>query len=162
MHTPKWAVQPTSGAGAAIHGGRFNRPGVDALYLAFDQLTAIAEFTQTEFLMPAGTLVAYRVSLTNMVDFSAGYQSKTWDAAWEDWGCDWRELAIVAGTEPPSWNLGDEVIAAVAQGILFPSLKHPRGLNLVVFTATLTSADILTAYDPDHALPKNQDSWTTK
>jgi hypothetical protein len=28
MHTPRWAVMPTSGAGAAKHGGRFNRPGV--------------------------------------------------------------------------------------------------------------------------------------
>ncbi|WP_245470224.1 hypothetical protein [Mesorhizobium sp. M7A.F.Ca.MR.362.00.0.0] len=31
--TPKWAFLPTSGAGAAIDGGRFNRPGVEALYL---------------------------------------------------------------------------------------------------------------------------------
>ena len=26
MHTPKWATAPTSGAGAAAHGGRVNRP----------------------------------------------------------------------------------------------------------------------------------------
>jgi len=32
--TPKWAFLPTSGAGAAIDGGRFNRPGVEALYLS--------------------------------------------------------------------------------------------------------------------------------
>ncbi len=31
--TPKWAFLPTSGAGAASRGGRFNRPGVEALYL---------------------------------------------------------------------------------------------------------------------------------
>lgn len=34
MHTPKWATAPTSGAGAASGGGRANRPGVQALYLA--------------------------------------------------------------------------------------------------------------------------------
>lgn len=34
MHTPKWASAPLSGAGAAEHGGRANRPGVEALYLA--------------------------------------------------------------------------------------------------------------------------------
>ena len=28
MHTPKWATAPTSGAGAATHGGRANRPGI--------------------------------------------------------------------------------------------------------------------------------------
>jgi RES domain-containing protein len=30
--TPKWAYLPTSGAGATIDGGRFIRPGVEALY----------------------------------------------------------------------------------------------------------------------------------
>ena len=34
MHTPKWAVAPSSGAGAATHGGRANRPGIAALYFA--------------------------------------------------------------------------------------------------------------------------------
>lgn len=46
MHTPKWAVTPTSGAGAAAHGGRANRPGVTALYLALDIDTAIKEYQQ--------------------------------------------------------------------------------------------------------------------
>ena len=36
MHTPRWAGTPTSGAGAGVHGGRANRPGTDALYLALD------------------------------------------------------------------------------------------------------------------------------
>ncbi len=36
MHTPRWATAPTSGAGAAAHGGRANRPGVSALYLALE------------------------------------------------------------------------------------------------------------------------------
>jgi hypothetical protein len=34
MHLPKWAAMPVSGAGAAVHGGRANRPGTHALYLA--------------------------------------------------------------------------------------------------------------------------------
>ena len=36
MHTPKWASAATSGAGAATHGGRANRPGTQALYLALE------------------------------------------------------------------------------------------------------------------------------
>jgi RES domain-containing protein len=32
--TPRWAYQPKSGAGAAAVGGRFNRPGIEARYLA--------------------------------------------------------------------------------------------------------------------------------
>jgi RES domain-containing protein len=43
-HTPRWASEPLSGAGAARQGGRPNRAGVHALYLATSQETAIAEY----------------------------------------------------------------------------------------------------------------------
>ena len=33
-HDPRWAFSPTSGEGAALHGGRFNPVGMPALYLA--------------------------------------------------------------------------------------------------------------------------------
>lgn len=47
LHSPRWAYQPTSGAGAAKHGGRANRAGVEALYLAGNVETAVAEFKQS-------------------------------------------------------------------------------------------------------------------
>ena len=62
MHTPKWAVAPTSGTGAATHGGRANRPGVAALYLALDIETAIKEYQRVSVLLPPGTLVSYQVT----------------------------------------------------------------------------------------------------
>lgn len=52
MHVPRWAVAPTSGAGAAKYGGRANRPGVEALYLAMKTETAIQEFQQVSTLLP--------------------------------------------------------------------------------------------------------------
>ncbi|ENR01138.1 hypothetical protein H721_02578 [Brucella ovis IntaBari-2006-46-332] len=42
--TPKWAFLPISGAGAAADGGRFNRPGVEALYLSVSAQTALEEY----------------------------------------------------------------------------------------------------------------------
>lgn len=45
--TPQWAIRPTSGAGAALRGGRFNREGVEALYLSLDEVTALREYPQT-------------------------------------------------------------------------------------------------------------------
>lgn len=39
--TPRWPFLPTSGAGAAIDGSRFNRPGVEALYLSLSAQTAL-------------------------------------------------------------------------------------------------------------------------
>lgn len=52
FNTPRWAYRPTSGAGAAKLGGRFNRPGVDALYLSRSVETATAAYQQDEPLMP--------------------------------------------------------------------------------------------------------------
>lgn len=54
MHTPKWASQPTSGQGAAAHGGRANRPGVAALYLSLEYETAIEEFKRRSELLRHG------------------------------------------------------------------------------------------------------------
>lgn len=69
MHHPKWAVAPTSGEGAAQHGGRANRPGVEALYLSLDLATSVREYQQLSPLLPPGTLVSYLVTATEIVDF---------------------------------------------------------------------------------------------
>ena len=61
--------------------------------------------------------------------------------------------------EPPSWVLGDEVVAAGARGLLFRSLVAPTGVNLVVYPEALGPADEVTVYDPQGSLPKSQDSW---
>ena len=60
-HTPQWASRPTSGAGAAAKGGRFNREGVEALYLSLDEVTALREYQQTSpFLPPPHDVLVYR------------------------------------------------------------------------------------------------------
>ena len=92
MHTPRWAMAPTSGAGAAAHGGRANRPGIAALYLSLDSETAIREYQQLSTLMPPGTLVSYAVRVHPVVDFRVGYEAARWPALWEEFHCDWRDL----------------------------------------------------------------------
>ena len=159
MHTPRWATAPTSGAGAAAHGGRANRPGVAALYLALEPDTAVREYQQLSPLMPPGTLVSYTVQLAPVVDFRAGYDAARWHDLWEEFVCDWRELWFNQRVEPPSWVLADEALAADAKGILFASTLAAGGTNLVVFNGQLTADDMLQVYDPAGALPKNQDSW---
>jgi hypothetical protein len=37
-------------------------------------------------------------------------------------------------------------------------LRHPGGVNLVVFAAGLASQSV-TVHDPDQLLPKDQSSW---
>jgi len=94
VHKPSWAFQPLSGAGAARQGGRLNRPGTHALYLAADAQTALAEYQQVSSLLPPGTIVSYDVTLQPVVDFTGGYVPGQWDPLWEDFFCDWRKLAI--------------------------------------------------------------------
>ena len=159
MHAPKWAAVPTSGAGAAAYGGRANRPGTQALYLALEPATAIREYQQLSPLMPPGTLVSYTVRVAPLVDFRAGYVPAVWSDLWEEFQCDWRELWFNRHVEPPCWVLADQVIAAGAKGILFASTLATGGINLAVYNDTLAASDTLQVYDPSGALPKNQASW---
>ena len=140
MHSPKWASQPTSGHGAATHGGRANRPGIVALYLALDYDTAIKEFTRRSELLHPGTLVSYKVNLTSVVDFRNGFNS-SWDPIWEDFHSDWEKLWFNDRIEPPSWVVGDKVLESGAKGILFNSARREGGHNLVVYTNQLTELD---------------------
>lgn len=157
--TPKWAHLPLSGAGAASAGGRFNRPGLEALYLSAAPETALAEYKQGSSLPKPATLAAYEVELVDVVDLSAGYDPDHWPASWADWNCNWRWIARVERKTPPSWRLGDDAIRSGAGGLLFPSTHQAGGTNLVVFSANLTADDQLAVHDPDAMLPKDQRSW---
>jgi RES domain-containing protein len=159
MHTPRWAVAPTSGAGAAMHGGRANRPGMPALYLALEPETALQEYRQLSSLMPPGTLVSYTVQVHPIVDFSRGFDGAQWPPIWDAFHDDWRHLWLDRHVEPASWVAADEALEAGAKGILFGSHMRPGGLNLVLYTEALESTDLLQVHDPRNDLPKNQDSW---
>ncbi len=160
MLTPRWAFAPTSGTGAAQQGGRANRRGVDAVYMSTDAQTALAEYQQLSPLMPPGTLVSFEINVGPIIDFSSGYNPVEWDSLWNDFNCDWRNLWFDKRIEPPSWILGDMVVAAAAKGLLFKSNIRAGGINLVLYPSTFTNEDSLTAYDPAHTLPRNTDSWT--
>jgi RES domain-containing protein len=159
FRTPKWAFVPLSGVGAAIDGGRFNRPGVEALYLSRTAQTALDEYRQGGSITPPATLAAYKISLEKVADLSGGYDPASWSPAWAEWDCNWRRVARIEMKTPPSWLLADSLIVDGFGALLFPSLRRPGGTNLVVFNANLASDDNLQAYDPDHLLPKDQSSW---
>jgi RES domain-containing protein len=151
---------PISGAGAAKHGGRVNRPGVEALYLSLDTNTAILEYKQVSTLLPPGMLTSYHVIADPVVDFTQGYNASSWDPIWQDFYCDWRELWFNQHIEPPSWGIGDEVIAG-AKGILFRSHCPGGDMNLVLYPETFRNSDFISVYDPDGSLQKRSlwGSW---
>lgn len=159
-HTPRWAMEPTSGAGAATKGGRFNRPGVHALYLSLAADTALHEYQQTSAFLPPCTLCSYEVQLDRLVDLRQLSTSPPWDDLWQDWRDDWRRSLLNLHIEPPTWVLSDLVRDAGHRGIIFPSMLVPHGVNLVVYNDRLDADNWLRVLDPTHELPKNQSSWS--
>lgn len=159
-HDPKWAIAPTSGAGAAKAGGRFNRPGIGALYLALEDLTALREYQQTSALLPPVTLCSYRVTMSGLVDLRLLHKGSPWDDLWHDWAEDWRHQIFDLHVEPASWVLSDLVRAAGLRGIIFPSIANPGGANMVVYPDLYGPTDGVVVIDLAHQLPKDQSSWT--
>lgn len=159
MHAPRWASQPMSGMGAAHAGGRFNRPGQEALYLSRDTTTAIAEYQQDNPWLQPGTLCSYFASGLRLADLSNGYDPDRWAELWADHACDWRRERFDLGHEPPTWYMSDDVIAERLDGMLFPSQANPGGINLVIFDTSTKPSSQLRVHDPSEQLPKDQASW---
>ena len=158
-HTPEWASRPTSGAGAALKGGRFNREGVEALYVALDEVTALREYQQTSPFLPPCTICSYTVSLENLVDLRQLSHGEPWDDLWHSWQEDWRHLKFDLHIEPPTWVLGDLVLGAGHTGIIFPSMTNPGGVNVVVFNVQIKGGSKIEVNDPDGRLPDDRSNW---
>lgn len=124
---PRWAHDPLSGEGARVHGGRYNPPGTPAFYGALDPHTAYAEYTQSLFDRP-GLLCAFDVSKARIIDLSnndgleaAGLQPDDLIARW------------VGRSDAPSQLAAARLMANGVDGLIYPSLQHRSGLNLVLW-----------------------------
>jgi RES domain-containing protein len=159
-HTPKWAHQPTSGMGSALNGGRFNRPNVEALYLASDPETAAAEYHRGSSLLRPCTQVAYHVEMQDIVEIQ-NLEPAEWDGQYFDWACNWQQIARVDLKDPPSWKLGDLILSSAFVGILFPSMRQQGGKNLVIYCQKMDVGNFVRPHDPENDLPKNQEPWET-
>ena len=149
---PAHAHMPLSGMGAARQGGRFNRPGQEALYLSLDEVTALAEYRQDNPWLRPGTICTFFVSGLKVADLSAGYDSERWPLLWADFTVDWRAEWFGRQVEPPTWYMADDVVAVGLDGILFPSQAHPGGTNLVIYRSSGRPSSQLRVYDPEGAL----------
>jgi RES domain-containing protein len=145
---------PTSGEGARLYGGRWNRKGVPALYLAADAVTAVAEYYQG--LPKPGTLVPYYLDATAIADLTTSTAEPCDTRVGDALEANWKAMAFLDRQTPPSWVLTDELIAAGAQGALVPSVQNPGGRNLVLWQwhekDKQGEGAVLTVLDPDDAL----------
>lgn len=158
-HDPRWAWTPISGEGAALRGGRFNRPGVPALYLALTLEGMLLEMGHgLERRMEPLTICEYDVDVQDIVDLSTPTPELR-----AELGCAWMDDRS-KGFTPPSWRIADELIAKGAAGILVPSFAHgapPDMRNLVLWTWGDSLPHKVTVYDPSDRLPRDGLSWGT-
>jgi RES domain-containing protein len=158
--TPQWAHAPESGAGAAVRGGRFNRPGVEARYLASTAEAALIEYRGESALLPPATIASFLVAANNVVDFTGGFHADAWREIWAEAYCNWKMLAFVEDVEPPSWVIGDLVREAEFPGILYCSARDPNMTCLVLFPELAAKSGFSApVHDPDKRLPRDASSW---
>jgi RES domain-containing protein len=145
---------PTSGEGARLYGGRWNRKGFPALYLAADAVTAVAEYYQG--LPKPGTLVPYYLDAAAIADLTTSTAGPCDTRVEDALEANWKAMAFLDRQTPPSWVLTDELIAAGAQGALVPSVQNPGGRNLVLWhwheKDKQGEGAVLTVLDPDDTL----------
>lgn len=157
MLAPKWADQPLSGAGAARHGGRFNEPGTEALYISEDYITAISEYEQELGIRP-GTLCAYNVDVKGIVDLTAPQVQEACSVTPAVLTCAWKEIWLVKKQRPLTWELAAKLIAANCSGVRVPSVRYLNGINIVLWKWNDHSDRQIVVLDPGSDLPGNQ-SW---
>ncbi len=146
---PKWAHAPLSGAGAAVHGGRFNRKEQEALYMSSDLETALAEYSQDMSDRP-GTFCRYDVVINHIIDLRDRHNCGALGIATARLSCPWKKILLIDKTEPPTWPIIDSLLAFGAAGALVPSWRRPAGYNLVLWK---WGGNEVKAFDPNNDLP---------
>jgi RES domain-containing protein len=154
--TPSWAYQLESGAGAALAGGRFNRPNVEARYLAATPEAALAEYQGESALLPPATLATYQAEA--VVDFTGGYDAERWSPIWTEANGNWKGWRSSMRSSRLRGVIGDLVREAGFPGILYRCARVPAHHCLVLFPE-LFSRFRAPVFDPEGRLPRNAESW---
>jgi RES domain-containing protein len=163
-HDPKWAFSPLTGDGARTHGGRFNRKGMPALYLALTIDGMIVEMTHgfAHRLDPL-IICSYQVDIDDIVDLRDDAGRKANGVTLDALGCAWAD-DVASGRYPASWGIADRLIGDGNAGALVPSFAvgaKPDMANLVLWKWGPDLPHRVEVHDPSGRLPKDQTSWPT-
>ncbi|HEX6861053.1 MAG TPA: RES domain-containing protein [Caulobacteraceae bacterium] len=150
--SPRWAHAPLSGEGAARLGGRWNPPGVKALYLSAELETAVAEYQQELNTRP-GTFVAYDVAGARVASIVEPRRLREVGLEAGDAVAPWKEIAWVRKQTPAGWALFDK-LEGRADGLLVPSAQRVGGVNLVLWRWNETGGPTVSHHDPREELPR--------
>jgi RES domain-containing protein len=161
-HHPRWVFSPTSGDGAARHGGRFNPRGMPALYTSRRMQTAWLEAQQAfPFKAQPLTLCAYEVDCADVADLTDRADRSALGVTQEALACPWEEIDDRRET-PPSWALALRLRGQGIAAIIVPSFASgatPEDVNIVFWHWGSDLPHRLTVIDDEHRLPRDQSSW---
>jgi len=127
-----------SGEGARRRGGRWNRPGISALYGSTTDTTALEECKAHDRYYGVETkspriLVAIDIELTRMLDLTSPAARRALGVTLTELGAeDWRKLQA-AGKESLTQVIGRAAAAAGGSGLIVRSAEVHLGINVVVF-----------------------------
>lgn len=153
LHAPYNPSRPLYGLGAPATGARFTpRGGPSSLYMAEDNLTALAESTLTlagSSSMPPKVVFSAKTSLDAVLDLTQGHVQHVLGTSPQELSGSWR-LANPTDPLPLTQFLGKAVFdSGRYSAIRFPSTKRPGGNCLVIFTDRLTPPSFVEIYDPN-------------
>ena len=135
-HNPRWSWPPVSGEGARLHGGRFNRIGVAALYTSLSPVTALREAGTLGHPLQPLLLCAYEIDAEPVFD-SLDSRARDIHAVTDaDLGCPGWEWDMHGGSVPASQALADRLITAGYVGMRVRSFapgSDAEDLNLVLW-----------------------------
>jgi RES domain-containing protein len=155
-HNPLWSGTPESAQGALTYGGRFNPPGVSALYLSVRYETAVLEASQGfKNKMQPLTIVQYDIDCTHIIDLTDAAERRRQKIDMRDLGCAWKLLAS-NGAPVPSWEIAERLKTQAAAGILVKSFApgaKRRDVNLVLWTWGSRLPHRVRAVDDERRLP---------
>lgn len=153
---PAWAFAPLEGRGASINGGRWNRKGVKAIYLATDPMTAVREYNQDLQFLPV-TLAQYRLTNARIADLDAS-ELLGIHVASAIHAVAWRAMNFTGSGTTPMVSGGRLDQRWLAWWRVSFSNNTNRSLHCPVVLEPKRGREPCLV-DPDARLPKDQDSW---
>lgn len=158
-------IDVTSGDGAAYYGGRWNPPGIKAVYMSLDPVTATKESYQ-EFIkfgfkadnIRPRVMAGAKLKLRRLLDLTdATVRRKLGFRLDELTEEDWRAIQS-AGEESWSQAIGRGCRSAGFEGLIVPSARNRRGKNVVVFPDKLDTRSSVELMAKEE-LPPHPSDW---
>jgi RES domain-containing protein len=151
LQKPYYPLRALFGLGVSQSGARFTpQGGPPSLYMAEDNLTALAEATLTAAAVsgphPPKVVFTAKVNIGSVLDLTEQRTLTLFGTSTQELHGTWR---ISTGPPPATQLLGQATYdSGRYMAIRYPSVRRPGGVCLVIFTERLTSPSFVEVYDP--------------